>query len=68
MRLSDEHIAQFKTLYRERFRLELTDEQAHEKGRKLVRLMELTYKPMKKDEFVRVQERRAQFTKLITKK
>ena len=40
MAISDEHIAEFQTLYHEHFGVELTKAQALEKGLRLIRLIE----------------------------
>ncbi len=58
--LSDEQIATFQVIYKNRFGKEITKEEALEKGAKLVRLMQLIYKPMTKAEYQKVQERRRQ--------
>lgn len=44
MTLTDEHITEFRTLYRKNFGLEITKEEALEKGLRLVRLMEIITK------------------------
>lgn len=41
MLIADEHIAEFQTLYRKHFDVEITKEQALEKGLRLIRLMEV---------------------------
>jgi len=66
MRLTDEHITQFQTLYKERFGAEISREDAHEKGIKLLRLMSLIYKPMTEEEFTREQERCRELANLKT--
>ena len=68
MRLTDENIAKFQTLYKERFGKEITVEEAREQGTKLLRLTQLIYKPMTHDEYARVQERQAELTYSITQK
>jgi len=50
MKLTDEQITQFQTLYKKHFGADISKEQAHEEGIKLVRLMQLIYKPMTKEE------------------
>jgi len=49
--LSEEQILKFQSLYRERFGKEISREGAYEKGAKLLRLVELIYKPITKDEY-----------------
>lgn len=56
MHLSNEHILQFQTLYKECFGKEISMEEAHEKGLKLLRLVQLTYEPMTKEEFLQVRK------------
>ncbi len=56
--LSDEQIKKFQAIYKNRFGTEISKEEAYEKGVKLVRLMELIYKPMTKNEYNEVQKRR----------
>jgi len=61
--LSDEQIKQFQILYRNRFGKEISREEAYEKGVKLVRLVELIYKPMTEDEYKQLQKRRRETDK-----
>ena len=56
--LSDEQITKFQTLYKNRFGKEIIREEAYEKGAKLIRLVELIYKPMTENEYQRLQARR----------
>ena len=56
--LSDEQIIKFQALYKKHFGKEISREEAYEKGAKLIRLVELTYKPMTQEEYQRLQERR----------
>ena len=56
--LSNEQIKKFQTLYKNRFGKEISREEAYEKGVKLVRLVELIYKPMTEDEYEQLQKRR----------
>ena len=48
MRLTEEEITKFQTLYKKHFGKEISREQAYEEGVKLLRLMQLIYKPMTK--------------------
>jgi hypothetical protein len=43
--LSDEQIIKFQTLYKNRFGKEISREEAIKRGTKLIRLIELIYKP-----------------------
>jgi len=56
--LSDEQITKFQTLYKNRFGKEISREEAYEQGAKLIRLVELVYKPMTEDEYKQLQKRR----------
>ncbi len=64
--LSDEQITKFQTLYKNRFGKEISREEAYEQGVKLIRLVELIYKPMTKAEYQKLQERRRQADDLKT--
>lgn len=55
---TDEQIEKFITIYKNRFGREISREKAIEKGIRLVRLVELIYKPMTKQEYLQVQKRR----------
>jgi len=56
--LSDEQIKQFQILYKNRFGKEISREETYEKGVKLLRLVDLIYKPMTEDEYKQLQKRR----------
>ena len=60
MALDNEQITKFQTLYKSRFGKEISREEAYEKGVKLMRLVEITYKPMTEAEYQQLQERRQQ--------
>lgn len=66
MVLDNEQITKFQTLYKSRFGKEISREEAYEKGIKLMRVVELTYKPMKEAEYQELQERRRQTKDLET--
>ena len=55
--LSNEQITKFQIIYKNRFGKEITKEEALEKGVKLLRLLELIYKPMTKKEYELVENR-----------
>lgn len=57
MKITDERLAQFQSLYRQRFGREISGAEALEQGTKLVHILSLAYKPMTKEEFDRVRER-----------
>jgi hypothetical protein len=56
--LSDEQIKKFQQLWLKRFGKEISREEAYEKGAKLRRIVELTYKPMTQEEYELVEKRR----------
>lgn len=62
MTLSDEQIAKFQVLYKKRFGKDISKEEAHTKGIRLIRLIEIIYQPMTKQEYALLQERRQQAT------
>ena len=49
--LTDEQISEFQMLYKNRFGLSISREEAYEQGIKLIRIIELIYKPMTKKEY-----------------
>ena len=63
--LSDEMIIKYQTLYKNRFGKEISREEAYEKGVKLIRLVELIYKPMTEAEYQKLQERRKETGDLL---
>jgi hypothetical protein len=63
MKLSDEDIASFQALYKSHFGKDIDKQEALEQGTKLVRLMELIYKPMTRAEFDTVQASRKELLK-----
>lgn len=58
MVLTDEDIAKFQALYKSEFGMEISKEDAYEKGIKLFRLMSAVYKPMTEQEYERIQKHR----------
>lgn len=62
--LSDEQVSKFQTIYKNRFGREISREEAYEKGAKLIRLVELIYKPMTEAEYQQLQNRRKETEKL----
>lgn len=55
MQLTNNQIQRFQTFFLKHFGKEISREDAIEKGLKLVRLLELTYKPIKKSDFEKLQ-------------
>ncbi len=59
MQLSEQKIKQFQELYKNRFNVELSKQEALEKTEKLIRLFELIYKPITKQQLHQLQEKDA---------
>jgi len=53
-----EHLYKFKEFYKKRFNKELTDQEALESGTRLIRLIELIYKPMTQKDYDILQKRK----------
>lgn len=51
MQISKEKLEEFKKIYKKRFKKTLSSQDALEQGTKLLRLVELIYKPMTKEEY-----------------
>ena len=58
MILSDEDIVKFQALYKSEFGMEISREDAYERGVKLLRLMSIVYQPMTEREYEFTQKRR----------
>jgi len=58
MQIPEEHLNKFKKLYKKQFGIELSDSEALDKATKLIRLVEIVYKPMTEEEFKALQKRR----------
>ena len=56
--ISEKALKDFKAIYKKKFDVELSDRDALESATKLLRLVEIVYKPMTKEEYERVQKRR----------
>lgn len=56
--LTDEQVSKFQDIYRKRFGKEISRADALEKGIKLVRLMEIVYKPITERDLVELLERK----------
>jgi len=67
MVLTEEQIIKFQALYKDHFSREIGREEAHEKGIKLIRLIELVYKPMTIKEHDQLQDRRREIINKISK-
>lgn len=58
MYLTDDEVLQFQAIYRQQFGKEISQEDARERGIKLVRLFEIVYKPMTISDYKKIQKRR----------
>lgn len=68
MVLSDEDIIKFQALYKNELGIEISKEDAYEKGIKLLRLMSSVYKPMTEKEYELIQKHRNNTLPLLIKK
>lgn len=68
MVLSDTDITVFQELYRKELGIEISREEAYEKGIKLLTLMSAIYKPMTKENFEFIQKHRNDTVSLLIKK
>ena len=68
MLLLDADIRKFQELYKARFGMDISREEALAKGTQLLRLMELVYKPMSKEEHKQIHKRRLETLPLLTNK
>jgi aldehyde:ferredoxin oxidoreductase len=68
MLLLDADIRKFQELYKARFGMDISKEEALAKGTQLLRLMELVYKPMTKEESEVIQKRRIETLPLLAHK
>ena len=56
--ISKESLEEFKKIYRKRFGKDISDQDALESATKLLNLLRVVYKPMTKEEFSKLEERR----------
>jgi len=56
--LTEQQITKFQVIYKARFHRNLSREEAYEQGVKLMRLVELIYKPLSEVEYRELQKRR----------
>ena len=68
MLLLDADIRKFQELYKARFGMDISKEEALAKGTQLVRLMELVYKPMSSEEHEQIHKRRLETLPLLAHK
>lgn len=57
MQLPESKIRQFQVLYKKRFGIELSKEQALEKGLILIRQMQIIYQPITKEQLRQLEEK-----------
>jgi len=62
MFLTDDEVLQFQAIYRQQFGKEISQQDARERGIKLVRLFEIIYKPMTKADYAKTRQRRKDLT------
>ena len=56
--LTNEQVSEVQRIYKDRFGKDISKEAALEKGIKLLRLVEIIYKPMTEEQFEKLQKRR----------
>lgn len=64
MKISEAQLTSFKALYKQHFGEELNQEDALEEALKLVRMMQLVYKPITKKQYQQVIKRQQQILNL----
>ena len=65
MEIAPEQLKKFQALYREKFGIELTPQEALEKGLSLLTLMKAVYLPMTDEDLQKTQERQRTLLKPI---
>ncbi len=55
--LSDKQVKKFQSLYKKRFGKEINKQDAYDQGLKLVRFLEIVYKPITKEEYKKYKEK-----------
>ena len=58
--LTDKEITDYQAIYKKIYGKNISKQEALEQGIKLIRLMEIVYKPMTQEEYDMVQKRRAE--------
>lgn len=58
MQVSPKALAEFKAIYKEQFGKDLTDQETYDKASNLLRLMDVVYRPMTKQDLEEVMKRR----------
>ena len=62
--LSDETVKTYQKLYKNLLGREISRQEAYDQGTKLIRLVELIYKPMTEEEYQMLQKRRIETNNL----
>lgn len=65
MVLSDEDIIRFQALYKSELGIEISREDAYERGVKLLQLMSAVYKPMTEEKYESIQKHRRDTLQLL---
>jgi hypothetical protein len=65
MQIPDKKIEELQQIYRQNYGIELSEDQARERGRNILRLVDMIYEPMTKQEKSDVAERRKETKKII---
>jgi len=64
MQLTEQQITRFQKIYKARFNKQLSKKEALEKGIKLVKMIQIVYRPITKEQYQQLQERRSQTASL----
>lgn len=62
MMISGEQLEEYKRIYKKEFGEDVSDQDALEQATKLLRLMQIIYKPMTQKDYNKLQERRKETT------
>ena len=65
MVLADTEIISFQKIYKDRFGIDLSKEDAYKKGISLLRLLAIVYRPMTEEELQLVEKRREETKEII---
>jgi hypothetical protein len=68
VQISKERLDEFKRIYKKQFKNDISDSEALEKATKLIRLIEIIYKPMTEGEYRQLRKRREETEDLSNKK
>jgi RecA-family ATPase len=65
MQIPEEKIEELQRIYEKNYDIELSKEEAVERGREILEFMDLIYEPMTKQDLKDVQERREETQKIV---